>query len=111
MSRWRFLTNHALVVMHIYEHPRSTLREISYSVGITERAALSIVRQLEQDGIVSSTKEGRQKHYTVNVRAILKRRVLGPYDVELVVRFLKGLADQFRHDSEEEPPDDDGSDS
>jgi predicted ArsR family transcriptional regulator len=41
------------------EHSERILREISAAVGITERATLSILRALEEDGIISRQKEGR----------------------------------------------------
>ena len=49
MPAWRFLTNHAVVLLHVAIHPNSTLREISTAVGLTERAVISIVRALEED--------------------------------------------------------------
>ena len=50
MTRWDFLTNHALALIHVIDHPRSALREIASAVGITERATLSIPRTLEAAG-------------------------------------------------------------
>ena len=55
-TRWGLLTNHALVLIHVTEHHRSTLREIASDVGITERAALSILRALEEDAIIAAAK-------------------------------------------------------
>ena len=63
MTRWDFLTNHALVIIHVIENPRSTLREIAAAAGITERAALSILRALEEEEIISRVKEGRRNRY------------------------------------------------
>jgi DNA-binding IclR family transcriptional regulator len=81
VARWGFLTNHALVLIHVIDHPRSTLREIANAVGITERAALSIVRALEEEGMVSRRKEGRRNRYTVNLAALLTHRTQGPYTI------------------------------
>lgn len=71
MGKWSFLTNHALVLIHVGQNPRSTLREIAQAVGITERAALSILRSLEQDGLISRRKEGRRNRYWLYYGAIL----------------------------------------
>ena len=60
-QRWGLLTNHALVLIHVIEHPRSTLRDIADAVGITDRAALSLLRALEADSIVSRRRDGRPK--------------------------------------------------
>lgn len=95
MKKWGFLTNHALVLIHVYEHPRSTLREIAQAVGITERAALSILRQMEEDDCVSRTKVGRRNHYTVNLHAVLASRMEGPYRIRQIITTLAHLLDEL----------------
>jgi len=92
MARWDFLTNHALVLIHVIDHPRSTLRDIAAAVGITERATLSILRALEEDGIISRQKEGRRNRYWVNVGALLRHRRQGPYSVEEMANALLSLS-------------------
>lgn len=100
MPKWGFLTNHAVVLIHVFENPRSTLREISQAVGITERAALSILRQVEEDDCVRRVKEGRRIRYTVNIPAVLGHPTQGPYTIEQIVAALSQLMG-YR------PPDDD----
>ncbi|MEX0786955.1 MAG: winged helix-turn-helix domain-containing protein [Dehalococcoidia bacterium] len=78
---WSFLTNHALVLIHVANNPRSTLREIAGAVGITERAALSILRAMEEDEIISRTKEGRRNKYWVNFQALLDHQLSRPFNV------------------------------
>lgn len=99
MPKWGFLTNHALVLIHVFEHPRSTLREISQAVGITERAALSILRQMEEEDCVQRAKEGRRVRYTVNLPAVMKMQTRLPYNLNEIVR---GIARLFRDTSESE---------
>ncbi len=95
MAKWRFLTNHALVLIHVANHPRSTLREIAFAVGITERAALSILRAMEEDDIISRKKEGRRNKYWVDFRALLKYPLGGPYSVAELVEALTGIAKEM----------------
>ena len=92
MARWGLLTNHALVLIHVIDHPRSTLREIASAVGITERAALSILRALEEDTIIARRKEGRRNRYWVNFGALLSHRRQGPYSVEEIAHALLNLS-------------------
>ena len=47
MPEWSFLTNHALVLLHVSHWPDSTGLEIAQAVGITERATRRIVDDLE----------------------------------------------------------------
>ena len=52
---WRFLTNHAHVLERIAGEPTVRLRDIAASVGITERAAATIVNDLVAAGYLTRT--------------------------------------------------------
>ena len=91
-SRWGLLTNHALVLTHVIEHPRSTLRDIADAVGITERAALSLLRALEEDSIVSRRREGRRNVYTVDIDALMAHRTHGGYSIGQIANALFALS-------------------
>ncbi|MCB9759905.1 MAG: winged helix-turn-helix transcriptional regulator [Alphaproteobacteria bacterium] len=65
IGHWTFLTNHAHVLLCIARDPDLRLREIAELVGITERAAQRIVRELADEGYVEITRTGRRNHYTV----------------------------------------------
>ena len=65
MPGWKFLTNHALVLCLIAQQPRITAREISSTVGITEKATRNIINDLEADGYVTKKREGRRIRYRV----------------------------------------------
>ena len=91
MAKWGFLTNHALVLFHVYQHPQSTLREIAEAVGITERAALSCLRLMEAEGLVSRTKEGRRNRYTVNVAGVLAYGLWWPWGDGVTISLRIGL--------------------
>lgn len=64
--RWGFLTNHAVIMIHVVLHPRSTVREIALASGMTERAVLSILKGLREEGIIDRRREGRQNVYSLN---------------------------------------------
>ena len=66
MREWRFLTNYALVLVHLAKHPQITARELSTSIGITERAVRKIIADLEAEGYFRKEKEGRRVRYYVN---------------------------------------------
>ncbi len=62
---WTFLTNHAHVLLAIARSPDIRMRDIAGRVGITERTAVQIVADLERDGYVRRTREGRRNRYSV----------------------------------------------
>ncbi|MCY0898105.1 MAG: MarR family transcriptional regulator [Firmicutes bacterium] len=67
MSHWTFLTNHAQVLLCLARNGgRMTAREISQTVGITERAVQRILDDLEEAGYISRHREGRQNHYEIH---------------------------------------------
>ena len=92
MGRWDFLTNHALVLIQVIDHPRSSLREIAAAVGITERATLSIVQALERDRIISRLKQGRRNRHGLNIETLLSHLRQGAYSLEELASALFRLS-------------------
>jgi DNA-binding MarR family transcriptional regulator len=64
--RWTFLTNHARVLLDIACNPQIRLRDMATHAGITERAAQTIVTDLEGAGYLTRTRVGRRNHYSVD---------------------------------------------
>jgi predicted transcriptional regulator len=64
-SAWTFLTNHAHVLLSLAANPDATLREVAEQVGITERAAHRIVSELESEGALKRSRDGRRNHYEI----------------------------------------------
>jgi hypothetical protein len=71
MAHWRFLTNHGLVLTYIGRHPDSTALAIAQAVGITERAARTIVADLQAAGYLAREKVGRRNRYRIHTSRAL----------------------------------------
>ena len=69
---WTFLSNHAHVLVCLAGNPDLRLREIADLVGITERAASSIVADLEVEGYLTRVKVGRRNTYRLHLRKPLR---------------------------------------
>jgi predicted ArsR family transcriptional regulator len=63
---WTFLSNHGHVLVLVAREPGILLTSLSDRVGISERAARSILRDLEEAGYLSRTKVGRRNRYEVH---------------------------------------------
>ena len=83
------------MLIHIANHPRSTLREIAAASGITERAALTILRMLETDAIVSRQKEGRRNHYQVDFAALIEHQKQSPYTLGVLAGNFMAMAERL----------------
>ena len=94
MATWGFLTNHAVVLLHLAGHPNSTLREISKSVGLTERSVINIIQALEEEGIASHTRSGRKNIYKIHYPAVMKhlRGQTEPFSFEQIAAQMTFLA-------------------
>lgn len=66
MGQWTFLTNHALVLTFLANHPQITGQELSMSIGITERTVRRIIADLEAEGYIKKAREGRKIRYSIN---------------------------------------------
>ena len=66
MGSWTFLTNHAITLFFLAKHPLITGRELSSLIGVTERSVRNIVSDLESEGYIKKSKQGRQLMYKIN---------------------------------------------
>lgn len=63
---WTFLSNHTHVLVCLSGDDDPTVRDIALRVGITERAVLRIVSELEQAGVLTREREGRRNRYRID---------------------------------------------
>ncbi|HSC91403.1 MAG TPA: winged helix-turn-helix domain-containing protein [Gaiellaceae bacterium] len=85
---WRFLTNHAHVLLSVAGDPESRARDIAGRVGITERATQRILADLVGHGYLAKTKIGRRNRYAVNPRRPLRDSVAGDLEVGVLLDVL-----------------------
>lgn len=72
---WTFFTNHAHVMICLARNPKQPLREVALSVGITERAVLRIVAELEESGYLKRHRNGRQNIYEIHPEKPLRHPI------------------------------------
>jgi DNA-binding MarR family transcriptional regulator len=90
--QWRFVTNHAHVLEYVSADPEARLRDIAADVGITERTASHIVKDLEVAGYVKRVREGRRNRYEVQGALPLRHARHSHRTVGDLIRFLEEKA-------------------
>jgi DNA-binding IclR family transcriptional regulator len=70
--RWHFVTSHTQVLLCLQRDPNARLRDIAATVGITERAAQRIVKDLIEAGYVKSERVGRRNRYLLDRSAHMR---------------------------------------
>ena len=87
-DQWTFLSNHTHVLICIARDPTVRVRDISEMVGITERAVLRILAEIEEAGFIEHERVGRRNHYTINLDGQLRH---GLEEDTSLRQLLKGL--------------------
>ena len=91
-SKWTFLSNHAHVLVCLGRDPRARVRDVAEAVGITERAVLLLLADLEEEGIVSRQREGRRNRYTLHLDVPLRHPLEGHRTVRELLEMVEGRA-------------------
>jgi hypothetical protein len=73
-AAWALLTNHGAVLLYVAEHPDATVRQVGDGVGITERAAARILRDLREASYLHATRIGRRNSYVIDRSQPLRHR-------------------------------------
>ncbi|MBC3985742.1 winged helix-turn-helix domain-containing protein [Streptomyces sp. AC536] len=84
---WTFITSHARVLAAIADNPNIRIREIAAHCRLTERAVARIISDLEKDGYLSHTREGRTNTYRIDPDKVLRH----PAEAGLSVASLLSL--------------------
>jgi hypothetical protein len=72
VADWKFITNHAQVLLCVAHDPEIRLREVAEACGITERAAHRIVADLEEAGYISRERIGRRNRYEFHAEIAMR---------------------------------------
>jgi predicted transcriptional regulator len=67
-SGWTLLSNHGKVLVCVAQDPDVRVSELARRVGIKERAVQRILAELRDEGVISSTRDGRRNRYQVDRR-------------------------------------------
>lgn len=86
--RWTFLTNHGHVLLAVATGPDRRVSDIAAAAGITTRATMTILSDLENAGYLRRTRIGRRTHYTLDPRRHFRHNLTADHKVgELLAIF------------------------
>jgi DNA-binding Lrp family transcriptional regulator len=95
-KKWNFLSNYGLVLTHLFQNPRATLREIARGTDLTERAVYQIVRELEEHTFIQKRRVGRRNIYTVNEAALFSFPVYQDLNIAQMITALRRILEERR---------------
>jgi DNA-binding Lrp family transcriptional regulator len=88
-STWTFLSNHLQVLACLARDPELRIRDIADLIGITERATVQILSQLEASGYLTKTRVGRRNQYTVHSELPLRHPLQSGRQVGELLRLIE----------------------
>ena len=89
---WTLLTNHGRLLLLVAADPDILLKDLATAAGITERAAGSIISDLESAGYLTRTKVGRRNTYDVHLDRPFRHRAESAHTVGELVAVLGAAA-------------------
>ncbi|MFI8103851.1 helix-turn-helix transcriptional regulator [Streptomyces sp. NPDC086023] len=89
-NRWTFLTNHARVLVAIARDPGIRLRDIAAGCGLTERTVQAIVTDLQADGYLTRTRDGRRNRYVIAPGARFRHPAEAGLEIAGLLDYLAG---------------------
>ncbi|WP_258805444.1 helix-turn-helix transcriptional regulator [Pseudarthrobacter sp. NS4] len=89
---WTFLTNHGHVLLSVAQDPGIRVADIAGRVGITPRAALQILKDLEDGGYLHRTRVGRRTRYTIEPHQHFRHPATASQEVDGLIRLFSGTA-------------------
>ena len=88
MSNWTLFSNHGHVLVCLARDSEARLRDVAMNVGITERAVQKIVRDLQDGGMISVTKNGRRNRYRIHKNEPLRHQLEADCTVNDLVKVV-----------------------
>ena len=88
MSDWTLFSNHGHVLVCLARNSEARLRDVALDVGITERAVQKIVRDLQDGGMISVTKNGRRNSYRIHGKKTLRHDLESACTLKDLMKFV-----------------------
>jgi|SRR5215470_9330671 len=88
MATWTFLTNHAHVLLCVWEDSEARVRDIATRVGITERAVQRILQELESEQYLHRERVGRRNRYRIRADRPFRHPVEDHRPVSLLLNLI-----------------------
>jgi len=92
-ARWTFFSNHAHVLICLYQDSEMVLRELAQRVGITERSVQNIIQDLEEGGYIERERVGRRNRYHVIRNKSLRHPIEEHCTIDMLVDVILANAE------------------
>lgn len=85
---WTLLSNHGHVLVAIARDPDARVIDLAAAVGITPRATLAILRDLESAGYLTRNRVGRRTEYRIDTHQHFRHPANADHEIGELLRVL-----------------------
>ena len=89
-AHWTFLTNHAHLLLAVARDPDVRVHELAGLVGISDRAALMILDDLETAGYLERERVGRRNRYTIHPHRPFRHPTTAAHEIDELIAIFAG---------------------
>lgn len=86
---WTFLSNHSHVIICLARDPEIRMRDVAELVGITERAVIRIVTDLEEAGYIRKERVGRRNRYSIIAEKHLRHALEAHHSIRAILSLAR----------------------
>ncbi|MGJ8658159.1 MAG: winged helix-turn-helix transcriptional regulator [Akkermansiaceae bacterium] len=87
--KWTFLTNHLHIILCLHRDDTSTIRSLAVNIGITERSVQRILKELIEEEVITSQRDGRNNTYQINYHYKLRHELEKNHNIGELLEILK----------------------
>jgi DNA-binding MarR family transcriptional regulator len=73
-KNWTLISHHGHALLALSKNPELTIDDLARVLGVTSRSVVNVLNDLEAEGYLSKTREGRRNRYTINLEAKLRHQ-------------------------------------
>lgn len=88
-TAWTFLSNHSHVIICLAQDAEMRLRDIAIAVGITERATIRIIAELEEAGYIKRERVGRRNRYSIMADKHFRHQLESHHSIRTILALAK----------------------
>lgn len=89
-QQWTFLTHHGHVLLAVARDPDIRVHDLAGVVGISDRATLMILQDLQEAGYLRRERVGRRNHYTLERGRPFRHPTTAAHDVDELIAIFTG---------------------
>jgi DNA-binding MarR family transcriptional regulator len=80
-KNWTLVSRHGHALLALSKNPDLTIDDLSRVLGVTSRSVVNVLNDLEAEGYLSKTREGRRNRYVINLDAKLRHQTSAGHTV------------------------------